>query len=131
MNDDKIKDHIADALELVPLEKTTDLTSVPSNEDQEYEYIKNNIENIISTGSQALNNLAQIASSSQQPRAYEALTELIKAMVQANRDLIEVKKINSDIQRKDNNSSPKTVNQNLFVGSTQELIEMLKDVKDE
>lgn len=131
MNDDKIKDHIADALELVPLEKTTDLTSVPSNEDQEYEYIKNNIENIISTGSQALNNLAQIASSSQQPRAYEALTELIKAMVQANRDLIEVKKINSDIQRKDNNSSPKTVNQNLFVGSTQELIKMLKDVKDE
>ena len=131
MNDDKIKDPIADALELVPLEKTTDLTSVPSNEDQEYEYIKNNIENIISTGSQALNNLAQIASSSQQPRAYEALTELIKAMVQANRDLIEVKKINSDIQRKDNNSSPKTVNQNLFVGSTQELIKMLKDVKDE
>lgn len=129
MNDDKIKDHIADALELVPLEKTTDLTSVPSNEDQEYEYIKNNIEDIISTGSQALNNLAQIASSSQQPRAYEALTELIKAMVQANRDLIEVKKINSDIQRKEDNLSPKTVNQNLFVGSTQDLIKMLQDVK--
>lgn len=131
MNDDKIKDPIADALELVPLENTSNLTSLSANDDQEYEYIKNNIEDIISTGSQALNNLAQIASVSQQPRAYEALTELIKAMVQANRDLIEVKKINSDIQRKDNNSSPKTVNQNLFVGSTQELIKMLKDVKDE
>lgn len=131
MNDDKIKDPIADALELVPLENTSNLTSFSANDDQEYEYIKNNIEDIISTGSQALNNLAQIASVSQQPRAYEALTELIKAMVQANRDLIEVKKINSDIQRKDNNSSPKTVNQNLFVGSTQELIKMLKDVKDE
>lgn len=128
MNDEEIKDPIADALELVPLDKPP-MPNTSSVDDEEYTYIKNNISDIIETGSKALSDLARIASSSQQPRAYEALTELIKAMVQANRDLIEVKKINSDIQRKEDNLSPKTVNQNLFVGSTQDLIKMLQDVK--
>lgn len=127
MNDDKI----AEALDLTPLiPQKKDLKMVCSDDD--YQMAKGNMENVIDVGTNALSELASMANLSQDPRVYRVLTELISAMTTANRELMEIKTKQVDIelkQRKDNN--PQTVNQNLFVGSTAELVKLLEKTKNE
>jgi len=53
---------------------------------------------------------------------------LISAMTTANKELMEIKSKEVDIRHKEEkaNDSPKTVNQNLFVGSTADLLTLLQ-----
>lgn len=127
MNDDKI----AEALDLTPLIPQKKELKMVSSED-DYQMAKGNMENVIDVGTNALSELASMANLSQDPRVYRVLTELISAMTTANRELMEIKTKQVDVelkQRKDN--SPQTVNQNLFVGSTAELVKLLEKSKNE
>jgi hypothetical protein len=47
-------------------------------------------------------------------------------MADANKDLLELSKKRKELTREDPAAGPKTVNQNLFVGSTAELQKFLK-----
>jgi len=127
MNDDKI----AQALDLTPLIPQKKELKMVSSED-DYQMAKGNMENVIDVGTNALSELASMANLSQDPRVYRVLTELISAMTTANRELMEIKTKQVDVelkQRKDSN--PQTVNQNLFVGSTAELVKLLEKSKNE
>jgi hypothetical protein len=120
-------DTIATALDLTPLEPTRkDLVAVKTNSD--YETAKGNMHNVIDVGTRAMSDLADMAQQSQDPRVYRVLTELISAMTTANKELMEIKSKEVDIRHKEEkaNDSPKTVNQNLFVGSTADLLTLLQ-----
>lgn len=125
MNDDPI----AKALDLVPLDSDpkTLVASTPSAND-EYEAAKSNMETIVNVGTDALKELASMAQASQDPRIYRVLTELIMAMTTANKEIIQMKKTNSEIKEPEN-SGPTTVQNNMFVGSTAELARMLEELK--
>lgn len=125
MNDDPI----AKALDLVPLDSDpkTLVASTPSAND-EYEAAKSNMETIVNVGTDALKELASMAQASQDPRIYRVLTELITAMTTANKEIIQMKKTNSEIKEPES-SGPTTVQNNMFVGSTAELARMLEELK--
>jgi hypothetical protein len=96
--------------------------------DDDYELARTNLRRIIESGGNALDDLIQLADSSQHPRAYEVIGSLIKSLSDANKDLLELSKRKRDLTGE---TGTKTINNNLFVGSTTELQKMLKDMKNE
>lgn len=130
-------DTIADALDLKPLSHAAApaLADKPSAEDNnDYEYARQNIYRVIETGANALDELAQVAAQSQHPRAYEVLTNLVKTMVEANKDLMHLKKTKVEIQKLSDDPvdtmGGNKVQNNLFVGSTTELQKFLSGMKN-
>jgi hypothetical protein len=92
----------------------------------DYEYARGNLYGIIEQGSDALNSLLQLAKASEHPRAFEVVSQLTKTLVDANKDLISIQKQVREI-KKDDGVNDEVTNNNLFVGSTADLLKMMKD----
>lgn len=97
----------------------------------DFESARANIHMMIDTAQEAINKLAQIADSSQHPRAFEVLGKLIESTVKANESLLNIQTKIREIKQNDEpiNKTAKTINNNLFVGSTSELQKMLEEMK--
>lgn len=93
---------------------------------------RNNILALIDAGKLSLDNLVNLASQAQHPRMYEVLTGLIQTLLEANKDLLEIQSKIREIQNVDVSSgnNPQVINNNLFVGSTHELLKTLKNMND-
>jgi hypothetical protein len=76
--------------------------------------------------------LSQIADQSQHPRAFEVLATLMKTMLDANKDLLDLQKKIREISASDapTNENAKQVTNNLFVGSTADLQKVIEDMKN-
>lgn len=121
-------DLLANALDMTPLSvEPVPQTKVPAKSGEEYHDAKNNMSMVIDVGNQALVDLADMARQSQDPRVYRVLTELISALTTANKETLEIKKTNMEMEGKQD--SPQTVHNNLFVGSTAELAQALQQMK--
>ena len=94
-----------------------------------------NIHEMINDGKEAMFKLAEIASSSQHPRAFEVYAKLMDTLLTANERLLDMQSKIREIDAKDSPMSEhtKTINNNLFVGSTAELQKMIQHMskKDE
>ena len=122
-------DEIAKALDLTPLvPDKKEIRSIKGS--NEYETAKGNMEQILDVGQQAVGELYELAKLSQDPRVYRVFTELISAMTTANKELMEIKKVDVEVKEIERvKDQPQTINQNLFVGSTAELSKFLETVK--
>jgi hypothetical protein len=101
----------------------------PSISDDEvmddYYYARENLKSIIDNAQQSIDDLSSIASTSESPRAYEVLSTLMKTIVEANKDLLELQRKVKQI-KEDSSSQPQNVTNALFVGSTSELQKLIK-----
>ena len=110
----------------VVTDKDAPLQSKYDNED--YETARAHVVDALVTMSSALGKLEDIADQSQHPRAYEALTGAAKAISSMSKELLEIKKLSTEVDRNvDRQTRPNVVNQNLFVGSTADLLDMLEN----
>ncbi len=136
-----MNDPIADALNVTPLKDTKkDVVKVEKEivvhqtDDQvenDFEYARRNLYDIIEKGQQALEGILDVADQSQHPRSYEVAANLIKTMSEVNKDLLDLTKKKRDLQPKKEEESKQQVTNNLFVGSTAELQAMLKKRAEE
>jgi predicted transcriptional regulator len=136
MNDAN-NDPISNALNLAPLqyEQQVDKLIAKAHDDSarnDFEAARANLYEVIQTGQEAMDKLTEIASQSQHPRAFEVLAKLMDTMVNTNKELLELQ---TKIRQIDAADSPiseqaKTINNNLFVGSTTELQKVLKELKN-
>jgi hypothetical protein len=83
---------------------------------------------VIEKGQEALSGILDVAGMSQHPRSYEVVATLVKAVADANKDLLELAKKRKDLEKVDG-GGPQTVNNNLYLGSTADLLKLLKDNK--
>jgi len=121
MNDDPI----SKALDLTSLSDSTKVSEVIINKtDDDFQYARGNLISIIEKGQEALNGILDVASMSQHPRGFEVVATLINSLTAANKDLLELSKKKQELDG--NIGGPKTINNNLFVGSTAELQKLLK-----
>lgn len=138
MNDD-----IANSLGIEPLEKpalevevyeakTPIVTKDAEVEaENDYQYARENFYNVIEKGTQALEDMLDLAKASEHPRAYEVVSTIMKTLVDANKDLVSMsEKKKSDATKEQGPDSKNVTNNNLFVGSTAELQQMLKDMRN-
>ena len=126
-------DKISQSLGIAPLQKQEILPATQSDQvSNDFEYARGNIINTIEKGNEALQGILDVAGTGQHPRAYEVAANLVKTMVEANKDLLDLTKKRKEIEKADNALNPQTVNNNLFVGSTAELLKALKsnNIKD-
>jgi len=110
-----------------PTKKTEEIDKVARDD---IEFARSNLRNLIDIGNDAAAEVSRLADQSQNPRAYEILGTFLKQMVEANRDLVELHKQKKDIIREKRDDIDKgVVNNNLFVGSTSQLLEMIENAR--
>lgn len=131
-------DNLSNALGMNPLvveqhqEKEEPLQIIEENTDAEHDFelARKNLQELAKKGNKALDELILLAQNSEHPRAYEVVATLIKTLADTNKDLLDARKRKIDID-KARGVSPsegsKTVNNNLFVGSTSELQKFLRE----
>ena len=132
-----MNDEIGKSLGLEPLNdvvegKIVERTAVPTDDkmNKDYEYARSNFYNVIESGTEALEQMLDVAKASEHPRAYEVVSTIMKTLVDANKDLVAMSTKKVENEEKANPDSSKAVtNNNLFVGSTNELQQWLKDMK--
>lgn len=83
---------------------------------------------LINKGNEAIDGILHIAKNSEHPRAYEVAGQLIKTVSDTAKDLLEVQKRKKDLEK---DEKPKIQTQNnLFVGSTHELLKAMKQASE-
>jgi hypothetical protein len=101
----------------------------PVNADAEF--ARDNIRELVTQGNQAVNELMLIARDGQHPRAFEVLSGLMKNLADMNKDLLEIQKRKKDLAPKAEAQNNLSIDKAVFVGSTAELVKMLKTQKQE
>jgi len=139
-----IKDEISNSLGLEPIEnfnesegelvvpkntEVSDLKPINDKVEKDYDYARTNFYNIIETGTEALEQMLDVAKASEHPRAYEVVSTIMKTLVDANKDLVSMSSKKQESEEQNNPSEKSVSNNNLFVGSTAELQQLLKDMR--
>jgi hypothetical protein len=118
----------------VTSEVSTEVTTKMSADmklDNDYEYARANFYNIIESGSEALEQMLDVAKASEHPRAYEVVSTIMKTLIDSNKELVAMSsKKAKDSEEVPTDSGKPVTNNNLFVGSTSELQQMLKDLRN-
>jgi len=111
--------------------KVTTKMSADTKLDNDYEYARANFYNIIESGSEALEQMLDVAKASEHPRAYEVVSTIMKTLIDSNKELVAMSsKKAKDSEEVPTDSGKPVTNNNLFVGSTSELQQMLKDLRN-
>ena len=130
----KFEKNMEDIFELPEkIEQTKELKPVDNSDetvDNDFKYARENLYNIIERGSDALNNLVDVANQSQHPRAFEVVGQLVKTLSDTNKDLLELQK-KVKVIKKDIPDQPQNVTNALFVGNTSELQKMINKRNNE
>ena len=92
----------------------------------DFEYSRATYYELLEKGKEALEDMMEVARSSEHPRAYEVLSNLIKNMADVNDKLMDLNKKRKDMDKKEEKLIGNTTN-NLFVGTTADLQKLLKD----
>ena len=118
----------SEAKPLVPVEPKSPMDKLDLKQDlvDSYEQTKTNLQDLIDNGKDAMEELRQIASAGQHPRAFEVYATLLKNMVDANKELLNVQKQMRDMDGKKNEGGTKIDKAAIFVGSTAELSKLIK-----
>lgn len=139
-----IKDDISNSLGLEPLQnlnegegelivpkkgELAEIKPVDDKVDRDYDYARTNFYNIIETGTEALEQMLDVAKASEHPRAYEVVSTIMKTLVEANKDLVTMSAKKQEGEEVNNPSEKAVTNNNMFVGSTAELQQLLKDMR--
>lgn len=134
MSDD---DPFSRALGIVPDPKSEiikDLVKTALNDSakDDFTYARANVREVVENGSEAIHKLANIAEQTQNPRAYEVLAKLMDTVVSANKELLTLQKQIRELDNADmpQNEDARTINNNLYVGSTAELAKLIEGMNN-
>lgn len=114
------------ANEIVPIEEP----KLPTTVDDDAEFARNNIRNLIQQGTTAVDGILNVAKESEHPRAYEVAATLIKSLSDLNKDLMEIQKRKRDLAPQDFSKNQNiSVDKAVFVGSFTDLVKSIKNNK--
>ena len=107
------------------------VVSISDEEDIEndYNYQRQNFYKLVDQGSNAIEGILELAKEGEHPRAYEVAGNLIKQVAEVTEKLGDLQEKMRKLKEVPNNAR-KNVTNALFVGSTKELQNMLKDKTD-
>ncbi len=113
---------------IVKSESSLPVTAQDSKMDHDFEYVRNNLKDLVETGSSALSSLFDLAQQSENARAYEVLSITIKTLSEINKDLLDIHEKKAKVEAASNKASGQPVgvtnnvqNNVVFTGTTAEL----------
>ena len=93
---------------------------------QDIELARQNVQNIIEMGDDAVKEMVEIAKQSESPRAFEVVSTLMKTLLDANKDFVDLStKKKYAVEDTGPNQEAQVTNNNLII-STSELLKMIK-----
>ena len=105
------------------------VTNNNDNENNDFQYARENLYHIIERGRDAMDELLEIAKSEESPRAFEVFGQLLKNMTDSQQKLMELhqkkQKLENDGERQEVTKAQNVTNA-LFVGSTADLLKLVK-----
>ena len=127
----KLNQTLSEVLDVEPIDyRTTEIVQVKTPIEDDADFARSNIRDLIQKGNTAIDNLLQVANASEHPRAYDVAAGLIKNLGDLNKDLMEIQKRKRDLDpTQSKNNSTTNIDKAVFVGSTTELVKFLKNNK--
>jgi len=126
----KLNQTLSEVLDVEPIKYQTEVVEVKTPVEDDAEFARTNIRELIQKGNSAVDNLLLVANASEHPRAYEVAAGLIKNLADLNKDLLEIQKRKRDLDPTQSKSNSTTnIDKAVFVGSTTELVKFLKNNK--
>ena len=131
----KIDERISDALGLTETIKEEILTPKPlvltpndtlDHADTDYKYSRENFYSLVERGQDAIDGILEVAKEGEHPRAYEVVGQLIKNVAEVTEKLADLHEKMKKLKEVPDHA-PKSVTNALFIGSTKELQNLLKD----
>ncbi len=118
----------------VPIEETNMEVAIvnPATDPtiQDIELARSNIKNIIEKGDESLKEMIELAKQSESPRAFEVASGLMKTLLDANKDFVEIsmkkKYAKEEITNPKEEQAAANVTNNNLILSTADLLKMLK-----
>lgn len=96
------------------------------DEKSDYDVARSTLRDMIDKNDDVITDLVSIAKSSEHPRAFEVIAELVKAQTSLAKELMNVNKIKKEIDKDDSSPSKiDTQNNIVFAGSTSDLLKMI------
>lgn len=95
------------------------------------ELAKSNIENIIELGDESVKEMVEIAKQSESPRAFEVVSTLMKTLLDANKDFVELSTKKRYAKEEEDTKTEANVTNNNLIISTADLLKMIKGEGDE
>jgi hypothetical protein len=92
-----------------------------------YQQSKENLQGIIDQGKEAMEEILQVAKAGQHPRAFEVYGGILKNMVDANKELLNIQKQMREMDGVKRETTNTNIDKAIFVGSTSELSKLLKN----
>lgn len=111
--------------EIVQIEKG-ELQGTEQENLNDIELARQNVQNIIEMGDDAVREMVEIAKQSESPRAFEVVSTLMKTLLDANKDFVDLSTKKKYAQEDKPQNETNVTNNNLIV-STADLLKMLKD----
>jgi len=130
----KINQKLSEIFEVEPInieepKLETVVVSETNPVDSDAEFARKNIRDLLQKGGHAIDELLMVAKHSESPRAYEVAANLIKNLSDLNKDLLEIQKRKKDLVADKAGSKDVNIDKAVFVGSTAELMKLLKSNK--
>lgn len=117
----------------------SDLPDTPKNEleviqngtdkvAEDFDLARSNLVETIANLTETIATIAALADQSQSPRFYEVLATMFKTNIDASRELLALQKQARDIRKLDTQpgNTPQNVTNNLFVGTSNDLLRLIK-----
>ena len=133
----KLNANLSEIFDVEPIKEEPKIETVPAVVDYadpvnaDADFARENIRELVTQGNQAVNELMLIARDGQHPRAFEVLSGLMKNLADMNKDLLEIQKRKKDLAPKAEAQNNLNIDKAVFVGSTAQLVKMLKNQKQE
>lgn len=129
----KINEKLSEIFDVEPIpviepKQSTEIVEIKSGNvvEQDTEFARSNLKELIGKGDTALKELAVVARDSQHPRAYEVMAGMLKNLADMNKDLLEIQKSKQSLTGEKESSKDVNIDKAVFVGSTAELMKLLK-----
>lgn len=116
--------------EYIPAQSDLDLSPLLEHDlKNDYEETRNNLNSLLAKGNEAIDSMLAIARETERARDFEVAGNMIKNMVDATKELIELQKSMRQITGKKDTGTTNIKNA-VFVGSTTELLKAMKEIKN-
>ena len=102
-----------------------------SNHDNDYNYSRETLYELIEKGKDALDNMIDVARESEHPRAYEVLAGLLKNVSDVNDKLMELNKKQKALEQQNATKQVENQQNNFYIGSSADIQRLLQgDIVD-
>lgn len=104
------------------------MTDEKQTADDDFEYARRTYHDLLAKGSDALEEMMEVARATEHPRAFEVFSNMMKHVADINGNLLDLHKKKKDYNKEDKPQelANQTTN-NVFIGSTSDLQRMLLD----